>query len=257
MIALLTTVAHAACLKTASIAEIEVRLQQAETAWAALDGDAFTTALDDAALLLPCLTEVAPPAFAARYHRMIALRTWGTGDVERASWSMQAARTLDPAYAFPDELLAPNHDLRLAYATLPVGTGPTHHPARPRGGRLWFDGLGPDGPTDRATLVQVQARDGSLQTRLLRPGDALPPYDAVPRSRNALLAVSGALLAGAAGFYGAAWATHGAFYAPDARHDVADLERIAARSQVYTGLAVGAAAIGLGAGGSALIWVDR
>jgi hypothetical protein len=251
MLALLTQLAVAACLKPSSVTEIDARLDEAERAWAGLEPEAFSTAIDDAVLLLPCLAEVAPPTFAARYHRLLALRTWGTGDVERASWSMLAARTLDPTYAFPDEVLAPDHELRKAYETITPALGPTRRPARPRGGSMTFDGLGPDEPLDRTTIAQLTDANGQLQTRLLRPGDPLPPYIPVPRTRNAVLAGSSVFLATGLAFYGAAWATHDDFYAGTPDQRVRDLERIASRSQVFTGLAVTGIALGAAGVGAA------
>lgn len=242
MLLVWSALASATCLTTATVAQVEAQLTIAERAWTDLDGEAFDGALDEATLLLPCLAEVAPPAFAARVHRMFALRAWGTHDVERASWSMTAARTLDPDYVFPPDLLAPDHELAVAYAAIVPGPGPARRPPRPKGGALWFDGVGPEEPLDRATIAQVEA-DGHLVTRLLRPGEALPPYDPVPRTRNKLLAGSAVVLAAGAGLYAAAWTTHAPFYDPDAGHDVADLERLASRSQVLTGLSVGCAAL--------------
>jgi hypothetical protein len=243
MLLVWSSFASAACLTSSAVVDVDARLAAAESAWANLDGEAFDQALDEAVLLLPCLAEVAPPSFAARYHRMIALRAWGARDVERATWSLTAARTLEPTYVFPPELLAPDHELSIAYRAITPGPGATRTPARPRGGALWFDGVGREEPLDRATIAQIEAGDGSVQTRLLRPGDPLPAYDAVPRTRNAILFASGAVLTAGVGFYAAAWGTHAPFYDPGAENDVADLERLASRSQLLTGLSVGCAAL--------------
>jgi hypothetical protein len=233
-----TSIAAAACLKASSVPEVETRLGEAEVAWSALDATGFDRALDEAALLLPCLTEIAPPAFAARYHRTVALRAWGDGDVERASWSMLAARTLDPAYVFPDDLLAPDHELRVAFAGLAAEPGPTRHPPRPVGGRLYVDGDSAGRlPTDRSALAQLQDHDGALQTRMLRPGEPLPAYRAVPRVRNGVLVGSAVVAATGLGFYGAAWAANSRFWSPDT--DPTDLERVARTSRTWTGLSAG------------------
>jgi hypothetical protein len=83
---------------------------------------------------------------------------------------------------------------------------------------------------------------------MVRPGDPLPPYAAVPRARQRLLAASGAALAASGVFYGLAWSRHAPFWEPGA--SLAELERYQSQSYAYT--AASATSFGLAATGVVL-----
>ena len=243
--------AHAACLTNSSGAELDERLLAAEAAYADLDPQAFGRALDDASLLLPCLSDVLSPAMSAQYHRLRGLRYYATGEQESALHALQAARTLEPGYVFPDELLPPDHALRRTFETLPTTESRTERPPQPAAADLVFDGVpGPRRPVERATLVQLVDPDGAVsQTAWVPPDAELPTYRARPRARNRLLAVSSTLLVASAGLYGAAWTTHAPFDDP-AVDDIAVLESIQARSRTLSALS--GAALVLGASGGVI-----
>ncbi len=253
----LVTVARGGCLAASDVATLSARLEAAERAYVDLDSAGFDTAMDDAALLLPCLAELAPTPVAARYHRMEALRLYGAGEPVDAEASLRAARALEPAYVFSDELLPKDHELRRRYESLDGAPGDERRPAQPREGALAFDGLiTPRHPLDRATIVQLVGQDGIEGTKVLRPGDPLPPFDARPRTRTRLVAASGALLAASAAFYGLAWTTHPEFWDPSLDVDRADLARYQSTSRTFAALS--GASLGLGGIGlvASFAWAD-
>jgi len=164
---------------------------------------------------------------------------------------MKAARVLDPSYAFPDDLLPPDHALRRAYESLDTAEGRTERPPQPRDESFAFDGTRtPRRPIDRATLVQLVDPTGKVEeTAWIAPSASLPPYEARPRTRNRLLVGSAALFAASAGLYGWAWTTHAPFADPSVS-DLAVLDALQTKSQALT--AASGVALALGAGGVAL-----
>jgi hypothetical protein len=246
------SVASAACLTSSDTGQLTERLEAAEAAFAALDAEGFGRALDDATLLVPCLSDVPPRALAARMHRLDGLRQFAAGDNESALASMQAARVLDPTYRFPDETLPADHALRVAYEALPTDEGDSVRPPQPTDGVLVFDGVEqPRRPIDRATLFQL-VEDGSVaSTRMLSPDEDLPAYRAKPRARNRLLVGSGVMLGLSGLFYGLAWAANDQFWGTtDDGATISDYESLQAQSRTYTALS--ATSLGLGVGGVVL-----
>ncbi|MCB9683681.1 MAG: hypothetical protein H6735_01410 [Alphaproteobacteria bacterium] len=250
-------VAVAGCLGRTASSTLADRLQDAEKAYADLDSEGFQRAMDDATLLLPCLGDLPSANDAARYHRLDAMMLYGAGNEDAAIESLVAARMLDPAFAFTDALLPADHELRRTYESLGDDPGDDRRPPQPRRGALAFDGvLSPRQPLDRATIVQWVDDGEVLGTRLLRPGDDLPAFDARPRDRNRLLVASGALLATSAAFYGLAWSTHGPFW--DTSQDLrrADLARLQSESITFTAVSAGTGALGIGGLVLAFTWAD-
>jgi hypothetical protein len=248
---LVPSVAFAACLTTSDSAELAERLTAAEAAYVALDADTFGRALDDATLLVPCLSDVPSRDLAARMHRLDGLRLFAAGDNEAALASMQAARILDPGYRFPEEMLPADHALRVAYEGLPTEEGDVTRPPQPVDGTFVFDGVEqPWRPVDRATLYQLVEGPSVSTTRLLGPEEELPPYRAKPRARNRLLVGSGILLGLSGLFYGLAWSANDQFWDTDGDATISDYESLQARSRTYTALS--ATSLGLSVGGVAL-----
>jgi hypothetical protein len=248
---LLPSVAFAACLTSSDTNQLTERLADAEVAYAALDAEAFEQALDDAALLVPCLSDVPPREVAARMHRLDGLRLFAAGDNEGALASMQAARTLEPGYRFPDETLPADHALRVAYEALPTDEGDAVRPPQPIDGAFVFDGVAqPWRPLDRATLFQLVDGGAVATTRMLAPEEELPAYRARPRARNRLLVGSGILLGLSGVFYGLAWSANDQFWSADSGATISDYESLQAQSRTYTALS--ATSLGLGVGGIAL-----
>ncbi len=246
------SLAHAGCLTTSRTGELTERLSAAEAAYADLDPERFGRALDDATLLLPCLTDVPSPELAARVHRLTGLRLYAAGENELALASMQAARVLDPAYRFPDETLPADHALRVAYEALPTVDGDDFRPPQPIDGAFVFDGVEqPRRPLDRSTLFQLVEEQGSVQTtRMLEPGEPLPAYRAKPRLRNRLLVGSAIFVGASAGLYALAWSTHQEFYDPEGDPTMSELESLQAQSRTYATLS--AVSFGVGITGTVL-----
>ncbi len=248
--------ANAACLSTSAVSELQLRLGTAERAYLDLDASGFGQALDDARLMLPCLGGLVGPPMAAHYHRLEGIRLYAAGEQDKALSAMRAARVLEPTYRFSDDLLPPEHALRLAFEALGSAEGRTERPPQPREGELAFDGTrGPRRPTDRATLVQLVGPEGAVTaTAWLAPGAPLPEYRARPRTRDRLF-LGSALLFGASGaLYGWAWTTHKPFADPDVA-DLAELEALQAKSRALS--ASSGAAFALAAGGFVLALVNE
>jgi hypothetical protein len=248
---LLPSVAFAACLTSSDTTQLASRLEAAEAAYVALDAEAFERALDDATLLVPCLSDVPPRELAARMHRLDGLRLFAGGDNEGALASMQAARVLDPGYRFPDETLPADHALRVAYEALPTDEGSAVRPPQPVDGVFVFDGVEqPWRPLDRATLFQLVDGPTVSTTRMLAPEEDLPAYRARPRARNRLLVGSGILIGLSGLFYGLAWSANDQFWETDSGATISDYESLQAQSRTYTALS--ATSLGLGIGGVVL-----
>jgi len=246
------SLAQAGCLTTSRTSELVDKLGAAEAAYADLDADQFGRALDDATLLLPCLSDVPSPQLAARVHRLTGLRLYAAGENELALASMQAARVLDPTYRFPDETLPADHALRVAYEALPTDDGDAFRPPQPIDGLFVFDGIEqPRRPLDRSTLFQLVEEGGSVETtRMLEPGEPLPAYRAKPRARNRLLVGSAAFLGASAGLFALGWSTHEAFYDLENGLTTAEAESLQAQSRTYTTLS--AVSFGVSATGAVL-----
>jgi hypothetical protein len=250
--ALSPTLAHAGCLTTSRTSDLLDELAAAETAYADLDPAAFGRALDDATLLLPCLSDVPTPEVAARVHRLTGLRLYAAGENELALASMQAARILDPTYRFPDETLPADHALRVAYEALPAEDGDAFRPPQPIDGSFMFDGIEqPRRPLDRSTLFQLVESGGTVETtRMLEPGEPLPEYRAKPRARNRLLVGSALFVGASAGLLGAAVATDNKFDDLSQEPTLEDLQSLQAQSQMYATLS--AVSFGVGVTGGVL-----
>ncbi|TNE86086.1 MAG: hypothetical protein EP330_23285 [Deltaproteobacteria bacterium] len=123
-----------------------------------------------------CLREPASPQLAARYHRFRALNTdplGGLGDAVRtqARASLGAAWRLDPEHV---STLPGDHGHRTAITGEPTSeAAPT-----PEVGALFFDGAETtDRPTASATFFQRTDASGAVvDSAYLYPGQALPAY---------------------------------------------------------------------------------
>jgi hypothetical protein len=245
------------CVERLDREAFSTRLADAEAAWLDLDTARFRDRMNVlSGLVVPCLGDLVPPALSARWHRAVALRLEGVGDLAAAEAAILRARALDPALPFDDAWVGADHHLRTATAE----DRGTRRVPEPRTGTFAFDGaVGRDRPLDRPTLFQQFDGAGVARSTLyLSPDDPLPPYAAVPRIRRRLLgAAAGGLLAGGAAI-GAAYASQAALFRdsedPDATADalIAARRRTDALAGAGYGLlgvtaAFGAAAIAVGA----------
>jgi hypothetical protein len=281
----LTTPAVAAdCPAPVPLAEVEARLDEAESAYGALDVDGLTAAVDTLALQLPCLDGAASPELALRLHRARALLQWGEGRERAAIRSLASVKRIDPDAVLPEALVPAGHPLHAAMADA-VPSTMTRVP-EPLDAELRLDGtVTLDRPTDAPALAQLlDARGTPRWTLLLAASDTLPAYDAVsaapvvaatpepvspmpmpePATRSAspsrtLWIVSGASAVGAGALYGGAWAANRSFYSyePAAGASGADarsaLESRQTTAGALTAGAISLAAVALGSGATALV----
>ncbi len=178
MILLLSSLAMAAdCPFTATPTEIDEELNKAEAAYSALEVDAFAEAVDEASLMLPCVTGVMPTAVAARMHRIKGIVYFGAGDKALAIESLTAGKGLNKDYLFPAELLPAEHPVVTMYSDAHVAG--SEEVSAPASGSLAFDGiLGLDRPMLRATVAQVLGPDGKpVRTAYLHVADPMPGYE--------------------------------------------------------------------------------
>ncbi len=235
------------CAQPSSSVDLETQLGSAESAWIAMDERGLQDALNTIAVhTLPCLAEVPKQSLAARYHRMTAFERFLSDDAISARSSLQAARNVEPTYAFSDELLPSSVPLRQVWEELEPFEATSRVP-EPRDGALVFDGTpGRLRPTEVPSLAQLTAADGTiLQTLALQPGDPLPQYRAIPRIRNRLLYTATGLGVAAGALYGAAWASRTSVVngSQNPNATLSDLE--SSQAQI-TGLFVGSVAAGAG-----------
>lgn len=230
-------------------AEVDTRLARAEETYVALEMDAFHAAMDDAAIMLPCVTDDVPPAMAARYHRLQGVVHFLAGDEVGAKLSFAAGRVVDPAYRFPDAMFHAAHALRVTYEGLPTKDGRTSTVAPPNKGHLSFDGTtSRKRPADRATIVQIYGPETAPQTTAyLLPKDPLPEYAHVPTKRVPMLIASAVALGAAGTLYGLAWSAHDSALDPsDTTMTNARLATLKDQSLVFTLASGGALLTGAG-----------
>jgi hypothetical protein len=249
------------CAGAIPLSDIDQALTEAESAYRDLDDTAFRDRTNTlAGLLLPCVTTPVPPQLAARYQRVMALHLQAIGDEAGADGALRAAKARDPEYRFDDALLPPTSSLRLAYESAPT-VQRVHRVAPPRSGSLAFDGInGRLRPKDDPVLVQVLDANGvALETSYLGPGAPLPPYEAVPRMRRALLATSAVSFAFGIATTGLAWTAHETLYgdASEPRTSDAILDADRARTNRLATIGMVGISVGIGAGAGALVVGDR
>ena len=255
---LLTPVAQAQapCPAPASVAELSALLDQAESAYAGLDPEGFTDALDEATLVLPCVVGAVSPDTAARVHRLKGIALFVADRRDDAAKSFAAARRVDPDYVFPETLVPPEHDLRTLYVAVDPGTFTWEEVPPPETGVLRFDGLDElRRPTSWPTIAQLLEGSRPTATAYVRPGDPLPAYTPAPTRRAGegsarnltWLVVGGSALALSGAAAGAALAQGSAM---DSAQSRAQLDAAFARQKgfaatSYSLLGLGALGVGL------------
>jgi hypothetical protein len=214
--------------------QVHTRLTAAQKALRALDSDGFSLAMQEVALMVPCLNERPTPELVAEIHRMHGIDLYTAGKQEHARLALRASRILGPQYRFPADLFPKGHalpDLWLSLSALQ----PAHVRAPvPKQSQVVFDGtVTRNRPSDRATVFQHLGKDGSVQTtRYLMPKDPLPSYPSIPRQRNRLIAASIATGAVAGASYALAWQGRSQFMKSDPKQTKKDLNTT--RNQVNT-----------------------
>ncbi|MCK6506750.1 hypothetical protein L6R53_25835 [Myxococcota bacterium] len=185
-----SSAAAAQCVDSATTAALVVVLEDAEAAYGRLELEAFQSATDEAASMIPCLEAVVPRATAARYHRVQGLRAWLVRDEERAQQTFLAARLIERAYRFPVELVPEEHPTRQAYMAMALDQVVTEPVAVPEGASLVVDGRETgERPVNLPALLQLVDGEGALRWSVYAdPGTALPPWPldlvAEPQARD-------------------------------------------------------------------------
>ncbi len=244
--------AQATCPAPTTPEELRGLLEEAETAYAALDTRAFETAVDEIQIALPCLAVRIETDDAARLHRFRGVSAFGHGDDGRARASLGAARALDPAFRFPDALVPEGHALTRMLGEASPEPPPVEAVPPPAEGAIAFDGREAGRPLGVATLFQhLDDGDSALATTYLQPGDPLPPYEPrPPEARGApapLLVASASAAALSLGLYTAAVLSEQRFKDPSRVPDATASDLIRMRRTTNTlffaSLGVGGAAI--------------
>lgn len=254
LLLLLAGTADAACARRVPVPEWVAQMEAAEAAYAGLDVDGYGNAMDEAALVLPCLDAPVEPAQAARWHRLQGLRLFLARDRDRAVRAFGAARALDPGYTFPEVLIPAGHPARSDYATMDVSAPRDERVPEPFEGELRFDGTaGVMRPADRPTVAQRLDGGGTVAaTAWLEPGEPLFPYEGrpVPAPRRfdprfAVGAGAGAAAIGSGVLYLAAARDAARFDTYDANRSQGELDELRGRAngQVIASTALGALAL--------------
>jgi len=157
------------------LAEAAARAEQAFAETRVEDFQAVTAELS---VRVACLMEPVDPAGAARVHRLMGLRAFVERQPERAQQAFAAARSLQPEYAWPEELIPWGHPLLAMYQAIPVEGGTFTPLPAPAAGWVYLDGR-PAEPRPSAwpALLQVSDAGGAIQlSAYLWPGEPLPAY---------------------------------------------------------------------------------
>lgn len=153
-------------------------INEAQAAFASMDGEAMNRASSAAETALACLSEPISPATAAAVHRHEALIAFLHDDPARARAAFRSALALQPSYRLPEDIAPPGNPLAALYdEARALGPGP-EEPAWPEAGTtLLVDGATATAvPSDRPVILQILSGDGAvLSTSYLRVGANFPP----------------------------------------------------------------------------------
>lgn len=260
------------CAEPASSTDLTRAINDAEATIAQLDIEAFKAATDRLDALLPCLDDPVTRNVAAEVHRFLGIRAFADRRLDEAEQMFRAARALEPAYAFPDDLIPPGNPIRTAFEEVEYGE-PRFETTPPpvNGGYLQLDGRTTNQrPLTWATLFQRYDGQGALQdTAYLLPADALPtyeiqvgevpveiPYDdpeIVTKRPVALLGATVAAGLATGVLYGIAGANKSTFANPATPYEQIDGAADRANAFTIASAVTGTATLGLGVG-VALTW---
>ncbi|MFH1466883.1 MAG: hypothetical protein ABIO70_21040 [Pseudomonadota bacterium] len=267
------TPAHAACEAPTTTLQVQTLVEQAEATYTALDVPGFQAATDAIVADLACLHEPVPRYLAASVHRMVGLRAFIDRQPERSTRAFAAARSIEPAYSFPETLVPAGNPVLSTYAAIPVESGGMAALTAPADGHYLLDGRP---GTERSTawpviFQQVDGQGQVLATSYLWQGEPLPslavpapvaeaptapaaqppallaaPAEPKGHPRWGLLATGGASLVAAGALYAVAHGAHDSYY--DAGTNPADKPglRTTTNTCFVGSIALGAAGLGLG-----------
>ena len=158
--------------------DIELSLQDAESAYEMGDEPGTAVALKRAELTLPCLSVVLPAPVAAHLHRIEGLVAFLSGDEMTAAQSFGSARLLEPAYAWPESVIPAGNEILQVYTAFDVSKVKKAKVPPAPAGALYIDGL-PAKKRAEGMPVLLQLADGTgkvVQTAWIRGEDPLPTW---------------------------------------------------------------------------------
>ncbi len=253
------------CAEPTTTADVDGDLTQAEAAYAALDVNAFLAAMDHAAEVLPCVSDPVPRHLAARLHRFEGLRGFVQRKPTRSMAAFAAARSIEPAYVFPETLVPFGNPALQDYNALDPSSGRTVEVPEKTDGRLQFDGtVSLNRPIDRPAVLQLFSGEGGVEhTTYLWGHNEMPPYDTIapppepepvappppvstaprhPVNVPLLVATTAATVA-TGSLYAASWASRSAWASADDPDRVVPLRKktngLVVASSAAAGVAVG------------------
>lgn len=257
-------------------ADLQRPINEAQAAFASMDGGGFSRASGVADEALACLSEPISPASAASVHRHEALVAFVRDDPARARAAFRSALALQPSYRLPEDIAPAGNPLaRLYEEARALGPGPDEAIWPSPGTTMLVDGATAASlPSDRPVIVQILSGDGAvLSTSYLRVGGALPeglmtsppdPRLAVvpipvppgsgvsdtpppPKPAKPLLIGAAGAAAGAAGLYALSAVTQQRYKQEGAVPD-ASLDRLVSLNHGAVLSAAGVCAVGVGLG---------
>lgn len=248
-----------ACPNRTTLEGLQENLLAAETAFSELDVESFSRSLEDLALKLPCVRDAIPADVAARYHRVLGVSLYANGEEIKAFHALQAARTLDQEYQFPEGMFPAGHALVVQFNNLDPKERHKGRVLAPRALNVHFDGKQTrKRPVGRATLLQLSTEENMFRsTQFLHPTDPMPNYEARARLRKPLLIGVSITAALATLFYGSALASRAEFNKQDPRYSLDDLERLQKRTNTLVGVSATLGGLALGGGITVVIVGDR
>lgn len=233
------------CPLPRSSAELAEIAGLAETTWGR-DATAFTEAVAAVDLAIPCVIEVLPALSAARVHRLHGLSAFLRREPAAAAASFAAARSLDPAYTFPESFVPAGNPVDTLYRNALAPADVARFEAPRAGWQLWVDGTASVARNNAVPVVaQVidpvgRVHDGAWVAEYAK----LPPYPTWREGlRGPLVAVGASAVVAGAGLWALGAATRPE---PATLLTVSDGESAELRQAVIGGSAIGLVGIGLG-----------
>ncbi len=173
----------AGCPASVPVSALNASLALPEAAQPDADLVALHSSTDRALEQLPCLREPVTRATAARFHRTIGLRLVVDREMEQARRAFAAARSVEPAYRFPETLVPQGNPVLDEYNAMSVDSPSSQQVPVPSDGYLLFDGReGDERPGSWPTVVQLVGSDGAVRASAWAwPDDPLPSYQPAPK----------------------------------------------------------------------------
>ncbi len=169
---------RSSCAAPTSTADVQVALELAEAGYADADLVALEAATARASDALPCVVEPVSRSLAARYHRIMGMQAFVEGREDDAERAFAAARSIEPAYTFPPEVVPAGNPILDHYVALSVDSPKTLPVPLPAEGSLSFDGRQTDQqPLSWPSIVQLTDGAGAIAaTAWVPPAGDLPAY---------------------------------------------------------------------------------